>query len=83
VIVGNVQQYPTEAQAWRAAESFRIAVNSEKQNDHVLFGALRPGEIGVGGCPSTWQTPRTPRTAAHNRGRAQDRPPSRRRALVA
>jgi len=40
VIVGNVQQYPTEAQAWRAAESFRIAVNSEKQNDHVLFGAL-------------------------------------------
>lgn len=40
VIVGNVHQYPTEAQAWRAAESFRIAVNSEKQNDHVLFGAL-------------------------------------------
>jgi hypothetical protein len=30
LIVGNLQQYPTEAQAWRAAESFRIAVNSEE-----------------------------------------------------
>src|SRR5260370_28406995 len=40
VIVGNIEQFPTEAQAWRAAESFRIAVNAEKQNENVLFGAL-------------------------------------------
>ena len=40
VIIGTIEQYPTEAQAWRAAESFRIAVNSEKQNENVLFGAL-------------------------------------------
>jgi integrase len=40
VIVGTVDQYPTEAQAWRAVESYRVAVSSKKQNDNVLFGAL-------------------------------------------
>jgi integrase len=40
VIVGTVAQYPTEAQAWRAAESFRLAVCSEEQNEKILFGAL-------------------------------------------
>src|SRR5260370_38112784 len=40
VIVGTVEQYPTEAQAWRAAESFRLAANSQVANEDVLFGAL-------------------------------------------
>jgi len=40
VIVGNVEQYPTEAKAWLAAESFRLAVNSEPQREDVLFGVL-------------------------------------------
>jgi len=40
VIVGTVDQYPTEAQAWRAVESYRVAVSSKKQNEDVLFGAL-------------------------------------------
>lgn len=38
VIVGTLDEYPTEAQAWRAA--FRIAVNSGKQDEEILFGAL-------------------------------------------
>ena len=40
VIVGTVEQYPTEAQAWRAAESLRLAVNSAAPNENILFGAL-------------------------------------------
>lgn len=40
VIIGNIEQYPTEAQAWRAAESFRLAVNSPNPKEGVLFGAL-------------------------------------------
>ena len=40
MIVGTVEQYPTEAQAWRAVESYRVAVSSKKQNEDVLFGAL-------------------------------------------
>lgn len=40
VIVGNVEQYPTEAKAWLAAESFRLAATSEPQSENVLFGAL-------------------------------------------
>jgi integrase len=40
VIVGTVDQYLTEAQAWRAVESYRVAVSSKKQNEDVLFGAL-------------------------------------------
>jgi len=40
VIIGNVDQYPTEAKAWRAAESFRLAANSTRQSQDVLFGAL-------------------------------------------
>jgi hypothetical protein len=38
VIVGNVEQYPTEAKAWLAAESFRLTVSSEPQREDVLFG---------------------------------------------
>lgn len=40
VIIGNVEEYPTEAKAWRAAESFRLAVNSQRHGDDVSFGAL-------------------------------------------
>jgi len=40
VIIGSIEQYPTEAQAWRGAESFRIAINSPDPNEGVLFGAL-------------------------------------------
>jgi len=40
VIIGNVEQYPTEAKAWRAAESFRLSANSERQFEDVLFGVL-------------------------------------------
>jgi integrase len=40
VIVGTIEQYSTEAQAWRAVESFRLAANSEKQNKNVAFGTL-------------------------------------------
>jgi hypothetical protein len=40
VIVGTLDQYPTEGQAWRAAESYRVAVNSKQQNEDVLFGKI-------------------------------------------
>ena len=40
VIIGSVEEYHTEAQAWWATESFRLAVNSPKPNQDVLFGAL-------------------------------------------
>ncbi len=40
VIVGDVEQYLTEAEAWRAAEAFRLAVNTPKPTQEVLFGAL-------------------------------------------
>lgn len=40
VIVGTVEQYPTEAQAWRAAESLRLAVNFAAPDENSLFGAL-------------------------------------------
>ena len=40
VIIGNVEQYPTESQAWRGVESFRLAIDSRSQNEDVLFGAL-------------------------------------------
>lgn len=39
--VGTVEQYPTRAQAWKAAESLRIAANPDNPNlQAVSFGAL-------------------------------------------
>ena len=40
VIIGTVEQYPTEAQAWRAVESFRVVVNSSKPDEEISFGTL-------------------------------------------
>ncbi len=40
VIVGNVAQYPTEAEAWRAAEGLRLAVNSAQRIEAVTFSAV-------------------------------------------
>src|SRR5208282_4936710 len=40
VIVGNVSEYPTEAKAWRAAESFRLAANDQRRGAEILFGTL-------------------------------------------
>jgi integrase len=40
VIVGDVRQYPTKADAWKAAESVRLAVASPPKADYVTFGAL-------------------------------------------
>ena len=40
VIVGSVEQYPTESMAWRSVESFRLAVSAQHDNTGVLFGAL-------------------------------------------
>src|ERR1700691_704424 len=40
VIIGTAEQYPTEAEAWRAAESFRLAASSRTKHENVLFGAL-------------------------------------------
>lgn len=40
MIVGNVAQYPTEAEAWRAAEGLRLAVNSAQRIEAVTFSAV-------------------------------------------
>jgi integrase len=40
VIIGNVAEYPTEAMAWRAAESFRLAANDQRRSVDILFGTL-------------------------------------------
>ena len=40
VIVGSVAQFHTEADAWRAAEGFRLQVNASKPAQEVSFGAL-------------------------------------------
>jgi hypothetical protein len=40
VIIGTAEQYPTEAEGWRAAESFRLAASSRTKHENVLFGAL-------------------------------------------
>jgi len=40
VIVGNVVQYPTEAEAWRATEGLRLAVNSPQRNEEITFNAV-------------------------------------------
>ncbi len=40
VIVGDVAQYPTEAEAWRATEGLRLAVNTARRTDAVTFNAV-------------------------------------------
>jgi len=40
VIIGDVEQYPTKALAWKAAEGLRLSVNSENPRTQVTFGAL-------------------------------------------
>jgi integrase len=40
VIVGSIEQYPTESMAWRGVESFRLAVSPQREDRSVLFGAL-------------------------------------------
>lgn len=40
LIVGNVSEYPTEAKAWRAAESLRLAANDQRRGAEILFGTL-------------------------------------------
>lgn len=40
VIVGSVEQYPTESMAWRGVESFRLAASAQHDNTGVSFGAL-------------------------------------------
>jgi integrase len=40
VLVGDVKQYPTKADAWKAAECIRMAVSDPVTADLVKFGAL-------------------------------------------
>ena len=40
VIVGNVEQFHTEADAWRATEGFRLKINTSRPEQEVSFGAL-------------------------------------------
>ncbi|HXY07216.1 MAG TPA: site-specific integrase [Terriglobales bacterium] len=40
VFVGDVKQYPTKADAWKAAEGIRLAVANPPNADVVTFGAL-------------------------------------------
>jgi integrase len=40
VIVGDVRQYPTKAEAWKAAEGLRLGINRPKPADQITFGAL-------------------------------------------
>ncbi len=40
VVVGDVRQYPTKSEAWKAAEGIRLAVGNPAQSDLVTFGGL-------------------------------------------
>lgn len=40
VIVGNVAQYPTEADAWRATEGLRLAINTAQSTEGIHFDAV-------------------------------------------
>ena len=40
VVIGDVEQYPTKALAWKAAEGLRLTVNRNNPGAHVTFGAL-------------------------------------------
>ena len=39
VVVGDVRQYPTKSEAWKAAEGIRLAVGNPVQSDLVTFGS--------------------------------------------
>jgi hypothetical protein len=38
IVVGDVTKYPTKSEAWKAAESVRLAVGNPVQPDLVTFG---------------------------------------------
>src|SRR5216683_1016886 len=40
VIVGSVQQYPSEADAWKAAEGLRLSINNPSSAEETTFGAV-------------------------------------------
>ena len=40
VIIGNVDQYPTEAEAWRATEGLRLTINTAQNTEAVSFNAV-------------------------------------------
>jgi integrase len=40
VIVGSVQQYPSEADAWKAAEGLRLSINNPRPAEEITFGAV-------------------------------------------
>jgi integrase len=40
VIVGNVAQYPTEAEAWRATEGLRLTINTAQRTEEFTFNAV-------------------------------------------
>jgi integrase len=40
VIIGNVDQYPTEAEAWRATEGLRLAINTAQNTEAVSLNAV-------------------------------------------
>ncbi len=40
VIVGNVAQYPTEAEAWRATEGLRLTINAPQRTEGFTFNAV-------------------------------------------
>jgi len=40
VVIGDVEQYPTKALAWKAGEGLRLTVNRNNPGAHVTFGAL-------------------------------------------
>jgi len=41
IIIGTLEEYPTEAQAWKAAEAFRLSANPDNpQGVMITFGAL-------------------------------------------
>ena len=40
MIIGNVDQYPTEAEAWRATEGLRLAINTAQNTEAVSFNAV-------------------------------------------
>ena len=40
VIVGSVQQYPSKADAWKAAEGLRLSINNPSPAEEITFGAV-------------------------------------------
>src|SRR5258708_25475401 len=39
-MVGNVAQYPTEAEAWRATEGLRLTINTAQRTEEFTFNAV-------------------------------------------